>query len=74
MSLAFFPGSPPDAPRLLARFLPPLAEGVAAHYIQRYSRRGDLIFDPFGLAPNLALEAAKIIIVYDIKLLHQIIC
>ncbi len=60
MSLAFFPGSPPDAPRLLARFLPPLAEGVAAHYIQRYSRRGDLIFDPFGLAPNLALEALSL--------------
>ncbi len=57
MSLAFFPGSPPDTPRLLARFLPPLAEGVAAYYLQRFSRPGDLIFDPFGLAPNLALEA-----------------
>jgi len=57
MSLAFYPGSPPDTPRLLERFLPPLAEGVAAYYLQRFSRPGDLILDPFGTSPSLALEA-----------------
>ena len=60
MSLAFFPGALPDTPRLLGRFLPPLAEGVAAHYVQRLSRPGDLIFDPFGLAPGLVLEALSL--------------
>ncbi|MCC7361788.1 MAG: hypothetical protein IT317_20060 [Anaerolineales bacterium] len=57
MTLPFYPGTFPATPRLLARFLPPLAEGVAAHYALQRSRPGDLILDPFGVAPCVALEA-----------------
>lgn len=53
----FLPGYPPSPNRLLARFLPPLAEGVAAHYVEQYSGQGDLVFDPFGQAPGVAVEA-----------------
>lgn len=55
--IAFIPGYPPSPARFLARFLPPLAEGVAAHYIGQYSQPGDLILDPFGQAPAVAVEA-----------------
>ncbi len=57
MTIPFIPGYPPTPNRLLARFLPPLAEGVAAHYIEQYSQPGELIFDPFGQAPGVAVEA-----------------
>lgn len=57
MALSFIPGYPPGAPRLLDRFLPPLAEGVAAHYVQKHTRPGDLVFDPFGQSPSIAVEA-----------------
>ena len=60
MTLPFYPGTFPDTPRLLARFLPPLAEGVAAHYVQRFSQPGDLLLDPFGVAPSVALEALSL--------------
>ncbi len=55
--LAFHSGHPAPSPRPLARFLPPLAEGVAAHYIEHYTQPGDLIFDPFGQSPRVVLEA-----------------
>jgi hypothetical protein len=56
-SLPFLPGYPPEPNRLLARFLPPLAEGVTLRYLERYSRPGDLVFDPFGQSPRIAVEA-----------------
>ena len=55
--LAFIPGYPPSPQRLLARFLPPLAEGVAAHYLERHTAPGELVLDPFGQSPQIALEA-----------------
>jgi hypothetical protein len=58
--LPFIPGYPPAARRLLARFLPPLAEGVAAHYLEPHTRPGDLVFDPFGQAPGVAVEALQL--------------
>jgi hypothetical protein len=57
MPLAFVPGVPVLTPRLLARFLPPLADGVAAAYVRRFSQPGDLILDPYGVSPSVALEA-----------------
>jgi len=56
-SLAFIPGYPPSPRRLLARFLPPLAEGVAAPYVAQYSRPGDVLLDPFGQSPRVVVEA-----------------
>ncbi len=55
--LPFVPGYPPSPRRLLARFLPPLAEGLAAHYVVQHSRPGDLLLDPFGQSPRVAVEA-----------------
>ena len=49
----------PPAP-FLGRFLPPLAEGIAARYLARYSQPGDLIFDPFGQSPQVAFEALRL--------------
>ena len=57
MTLVFISGYPPSPNRLLARFLPPLADGVAARYIEQYSKPGDLILDPFGQSPRVAVEA-----------------
>lgn len=55
--LPFIPGYSPEPNRLLARFLPPLAEGVTLRYLERYSRPGDIILDPFGQSPRVAIEA-----------------
>ena len=52
MALPFVPGFPPATPRLLERFLPPLPEGVAAHYLEKHTRAGDLarnVRQPHGL-------------------------
>jgi hypothetical protein len=56
----FISGYPPSPDRLLARFLPPLADGVAAHYVDHYSRPGDVILDPFGQASSVAVEALRL--------------
>lgn len=58
--LPFYPGFAPTSARLLGRFLPPLADGVAAHYLQKHTRPGDLVFDPFAQAPAVALEALSL--------------
>src|SRR5438132_816374 len=60
MPLAFVPGFPPSGPRFLGRFLSPVADGVAAHYVRGTSRPGDLVFDPFGQAPGVAVEALSL--------------
>jgi len=57
MPLAFYPGTAPTTPRLLERFLPPLADGVAAHYVRQFSEPGDLVIDPYGTSPAVAQEA-----------------
>jgi hypothetical protein len=56
--MTFVPGLPHRPRGPLARYLPPLAEGVAAEYLARYSKPGDLVFDPFGQSVQLLLEAA----------------
>ena len=60
MSLAFVPGFPPANPRFLGRFLAPVADGVAAHYVRGYTQPGDLVLDPFGQAPAVAVEALSL--------------
>jgi hypothetical protein len=56
--MSFVPGLPHPPYGLLARYFPPLAEGVAAEYAGRYSQPGNVLFDPFGQSAQLALEAA----------------
>ena len=58
--LPFIPGYPPASPRLLGRFLPPVADGVAVHYIEQHSQPNDLVIDPFGQSPRAALEALRL--------------
>jgi hypothetical protein len=60
MTMAFVSGFSPSSPRFLGRFLPPLADGVAAHFVQAHSRPGDLVLDPFGQSPSVAVEALSL--------------
>ena len=59
MNAVYFPGHPADPDFPLARFLPPLESGSVAHALAAYSAIGDLVLDPFGSSPQLAIEAAK---------------
>jgi hypothetical protein len=58
--MEFVPGYALPSSPFLGRFLPPLAEGIAARYLERYSQPGDLIFDPFGQSPQVAVEALRL--------------
>ena len=58
--MEFVPGLALASSPFLGRFLPPLAEGIAAHYLSRYSQPGDLVFDPFGQSPQVAFEALRL--------------
>src|SRR5579859_7635276 len=60
MTLAFVPGFPSSGPRFLGRFLPPVADGVAAAYANSFSQVGDVILDPFGQSPGVAAEALSL--------------
>lgn len=44
---------------IIARYLPPLPNGVAARWITSHSLKRKLILDPFGASPNLIVEAAQ---------------
>src|SRR5512139_3980212 len=57
--LAFLPGRRPFRPGLLARFLPPLPEGIAETWLEPRLPPGSWVLDPFGAAPALAVEAAR---------------
>jgi len=43
----------------LARFLPPLEEGVISTWLEENVEPGGWLLDPFGTAPHLVLEAAR---------------
>ena len=45
--------------QILARYLPPLPNGLAADWIKSQSLQGKFVLDPFGAAPNLCVEAAR---------------
>lgn len=49
----------PGAPGPLARFLPPLPEGVARSWLSENVPPGAWILDPFGASPRLAAEIAQ---------------
>ena len=59
MEIPYLPGKAVVGPSPLARFLPPLEEGTAALAIERFGMGGQLVLDPFGASPRLALEAAQ---------------
>jgi hypothetical protein len=55
----FLPGNSKPIPVPLGRFLPPLHEGVISAWLEQSLPTGSLVLDPFGAAPQLALEAAR---------------
>jgi hypothetical protein len=56
---AYIPGLSPVEPGPLARFTPPLEEGVVSAWLPRHAPAGSWVLDPFGFSPRLALEAAR---------------
>jgi hypothetical protein len=57
--LVFLPGCRPFRPGLLARFLPPIPEGIAETWLEPRLPPGSWVLDPFGATPALAVEAAR---------------
>jgi hypothetical protein len=58
-SQAYIPGMKPVEPGPLARFTPPLEEGVVSAWLPGHAPAGSWVLDPFGFSPRLALEAAR---------------
>ncbi len=59
VEIPYLPGKPVVGPNPLARFLPPLEESTVAQAIEHFEMGGQLVLDPFGASPRLALEAAQ---------------
>jgi hypothetical protein len=59
MEIPFPPGNPPAQPGPLARFLPPLDEGMVGRSLRWFGTRGERVLDPFGISPRLVVEAAQ---------------
>ncbi len=57
-TFSLIPGTRPANPGPLARFLPPLEDGVISAWLRDNIEPGGWILDPFGTAPRLVLEAA----------------
>ena len=63
----YIPGMRPVEPGPLARFNPPLEEGVISAWLPSHApsfdaaqgKPGSWVLDPFGFSPRLALEAAR---------------
>ena len=55
----YIPGMRPVEPGPLARFTPPLEEGVISAWLPSHTPTGSWVLDPFGFSPRLALEAAR---------------
>jgi hypothetical protein len=55
----YIPGMKPVEPGPLARFTPPLEEGVISAWLPAHAQPGSWVLDPFGFSPRLALEAAR---------------
>jgi hypothetical protein len=57
-SIPYLPGVIPKNAGLLARFLPPLPEGLAYAWLSKHLAPGSWVLDPFGASPRQAVEAA----------------
>jgi hypothetical protein len=56
----YIPGMSPAEPGPLARFTPPLEEGVISRWLPHHAPMGSWLIDPFGFSPRLVLEAARL--------------
>jgi hypothetical protein len=59
MSIAFIPGKTVEQDAPLARYLPPLPEGIVQTWLKANIPRGSWILDPFGASPQLDIEIAR---------------
>lgn len=55
----YIPGMLPAEPGPLARFTPPLEEGVISTWLPYHAPQGSWVLDPFGFSARLVLEAAR---------------
>ncbi|HSB01079.1 MAG TPA: hypothetical protein VLE49_10545 [Anaerolineales bacterium] len=55
----YIPGMIPAEPGPLARFTPPLEDGVIAAWLPPHAPAGSWVLDPFGFSSRLVLEAAR---------------
>ncbi|MGB7876190.1 MAG: hypothetical protein WBL25_17540, partial [Anaerolineales bacterium] len=58
-TFSLIPGTRPDNPGPLARFLPPLEDSVVSAWLEENVEPGGWLLDPFGTAPRISLEAAR---------------
>ena len=58
-SLPYIPGLKPADPGPLSRFIPPLEEGTVSTWLSGHASTGSWLLDPFGFAPQVAIEAAR---------------
>jgi hypothetical protein len=56
---AYIPGLSPVEPGPLARFMPPLEDGVISAWLPLHAPAGSWVLDPFGFSPRLVLEGAR---------------
>jgi hypothetical protein len=59
MQLPYLAGVLPTFPGPLARYLPPIQEGVGSTWLKQKALQGSWVLDPFGAAPRLCVEAAR---------------
>lgn len=59
MDIALPVGSAPTQLGPLSRFVPPMDEGVVRRIAERYGLSGEVLLDPFGVSPRVAIEAAR---------------
>lgn len=55
----WIPGKAETQPGALARFLPPLPAGIAAHWLTQNVPPHSWVLDPFGASPALTVEIAR---------------
>jgi len=56
----YLPGDEPANPGPLARYLPPIPGGVPAAFVKQHVAGGAWVLDPFGAAPQLGVEMARL--------------
>ena len=57
--IAWLPGTYPERPGPLGRYLPIVSRGIVTTWLRERVPLGEWILDPFGAAPEVALEAAQ---------------
>jgi hypothetical protein len=63
-TVTYIPGKTPDHPGPLARYLPPVADGVVSAWLERFFKPSSgqefrWVLDPFGASPKPSVEAAQ---------------